>query len=112
MADFILNSSEQDVSNYLNPFVVKFNNSESIINLFKTFITAVDVLNPSDTTYNNFWTVWNLFYEKIVELCKDGDYGHTKEIIKSYLLLKLFGKKTLQNGMYLKLYLKKTTKDF
>jgi len=85
LADFILNSSEQDVSNYLNPFIDKFNNSKSMADLFKRFIIAVDVLNPSDTTYDNFWTVWNLFYEKIVELCKDGDYGHTKEIIKSYL---------------------------
>lgn len=85
LADFILNSSEPDVSNYLNPFVDKFNNSKSIAVLFERFIIAVDVLNPSNTTYNNFWTVWNLFYEKIVELCNDGDYGHTKDIIKSYL---------------------------
>lgn len=85
LTDFILNSSEQDVSNYLDPFVDKFNNSKSIAVLFERFIIAVDVLNPSDTTYDNFWTAWNLFYEKIVELCKEGEYGHTKEIIKSYL---------------------------
>lgn len=85
LADFVLNSQEQDVSNYLNPFIDKFNNSESIADLFKRFIIAVDVLNPSDTTYNNFWKVWNLFYKKIEELCKKGDYWHTKDIIKSYL---------------------------
>lgn len=92
LADFVLNSSEQDVSNYLNHFIDKFNNSKSIADLFERFIIAVDVLNPSDTTYNNFWTVWNLFYEKIVELCKDGDYGHTKDIIKSYLFAETIGK--------------------
>lgn len=112
LADFILNSSEQDVSNYLNPFVVKFNNSESIINLFKTFITAVDVLNPSDTTYNNFWTVWNLFYEKIVELCKDGDYGHTKEIIKSYLFAETIWKEDATEWHVFKAVSKENYKRF
>ena len=82
LAYFVLNSSEQDIPNYLKPFIDNFNSSEAIADLFKEFILAEDKL----ASYNNFWHVWNLFYSKIVELCKDGEqYWYTEEIIKSYL---------------------------
>jgi len=88
LADFVLNSPEQDISDYLKPFVDNFNNSEDLGDLFKKFIHAEDRLG----VYTNFWKVWNLFYEKIVELCKDGEkYGH-REIIKSYLFAEIFWK--------------------
>ncbi len=88
LADFVLNSPEQDISDYLKPFVENFNNTEAMSDLFQRFVYAEDRLED----YNNFWNVWNLFYERIVELCKNGDNWKTKKIIKSYLLADIFWK--------------------
>ena len=81
LAYFVLSSSEQDIYDYLKPFIDNFNNSEAMADLFEEFVHAEDRLN----CYNNFWKIWNLFYEKIVEICKDGDNYYTNEVIKSYL---------------------------
>ncbi len=81
LTDFALNSNELDISNILKPFLENFNNSESMADLFRIFVYAEDRLNA----YNNFWKVWDLFYEKIVELCKDGDSWNTRKVIKGYL---------------------------
>lgn len=79
---FVLSSSKQDISDYLKPFIDGFNGSEAIADLFQEFILAEDRLD----TYDKFWQVWNLFFEKIVVLCKDGDgYWYVDKIIKSYL---------------------------
>lgn len=85
MAYVVLNSSEQDIPTYLKPFLDGFNGSESIAELFEQFILAEDLLN----TYDKFWQVWTLFFEKVVVLCKDGDsYWYVGRIIKSYLFAK------------------------
>jgi energy-coupling factor transporter ATP-binding protein EcfA2 len=82
LAYICLNSSEIDTVNFLKPFLDGFNRSEPIAEMFKAFISAEDKM----ATYNNFWYVWNLFYDKVVEICKDGDkYWYTEKIIKSYL---------------------------
>ena len=89
LAYLVLNSSEENISDLLKPFVDGFNKSESIADLFKAFISAEDKL----ATYNSFWYVWNQFYVKIVEICKDGEeYWYTKEIIRAYLFAQTFWK--------------------
>lgn len=82
LAYITLNAPVQDVPDYLKPFLDGFNGSESIADLFEQFIFAEDRLD----TYDKFWKVWDLFFEKVVTLCKDGDrYWHVDRIIKSYL---------------------------
>lgn len=82
LAYSVLNASEQDIPDYLKPFLDGFNGSEPIADLFEQFILAEDRLD----TYDKFWKVWILFFEKIVALCKDGDgYWYVDNIIKSYL---------------------------
>ena len=77
-----LTSSKEDIAYYLEAFIEGFNSSEPIAEMFKIFISVEDKL----ATDNNFWYVWNLFYDKIVEICKDKDrYWHIDKIIKSYL---------------------------
>jgi hypothetical protein len=77
-----LSSPKGEIAGYLNPFLDKFNNSETIADLLKEFVSAEDYLNE----YENFWEVWNLFRGKIVELCKKGDsHWYTEKIIMSYL---------------------------
>ncbi len=105
LAYFVLSSSEQNIPKYLKPFIDNFNSSETIADLFQEFILAENRLD----TYDNFWQVWNLFYEKIVELCKDGDkHWYTEKIIKSYLFAQTPWEETITDWHSLK----KTDKIF
>ncbi len=82
LAYSVLNASEQDIPDYLKPFLDGFNGSKPIAEMFEQFILAEDRLD----TYDKFWQVWTLFFGKIVALCKDGDgYWYVGRIIKSYL---------------------------
>jgi guanylate kinase len=82
LAYSVLNASEQNIPDYLKPFLDGFNGSEAISDLFEQFIMVEDRLD----TYDKFWQVWTLFFEKIVALCKDGDgYWYVDRIIKTYL---------------------------
>ena len=59
--------------------------------LFEQFILAEDKLD----TYEKFWLVWALFFDKMVALCKDGDgYWYVEKIIKSYLFAQTPWKET------------------
>jgi len=79
---FVLSSQKEKIKEYLKPFLDNFNSSESIADLFKEFVSAEDCLN----SYENFWEVWVLFKNKVIELCKDGDgYWYIDKIVKSYL---------------------------
>lgn len=78
----ILSSSSDDIPQYLNPFLKKFNDGECIADLFKEFIYTEDSMKKSD----NFWLVWELFYEKVVDLNNEQRYSYNNaSIIKSYL---------------------------
>ena len=99
LAYFVLSSSEQDIHDYLKPFIDNFNGSEAIADLFQEFILAEDRLN----TYDNFWHVWNLFYKKVVELSEDEDKNwHTEKIVKSYLFTETPWKETTTDWHTLK----------
>jgi hypothetical protein len=79
---FTLSSPIDEIEDIIRPFLDNFNNSESIADLMEEFIFAEDKLN----SYDNFWKVWNLFKDKVVALCKDGDkYWYTDKIVKGYL---------------------------
>ena len=82
LAYFVLNTPKEEIQEYIKSFLDKFNSSETIADLFEEFISAEDYLN----SYENFWEVWNLFKEKIFEVCKKGGgYWYVDKIIKSYL---------------------------
>jgi|WetSurMetagenome_2_1015567.scaffolds.fasta_scaffold00416_9 hypothetical protein len=82
LAYFVLSSSGQDIPDYLKPLIDNFRSSEAMADLFQEIISAEDYLDA----YDNFWQVWNIFYKKVIELCKDGDgYWYTDKIVKSYL---------------------------
>lgn len=91
LAYFVLSSEKEEVQDYLKPFLDNFNGSEAIADLFKEFIYAEDYLN----SYEKFWEVWDLFKEKVIELCKHGDrYWYVEQIVKSYLFAQTFWKET------------------
>ncbi len=83
LAYFILTSPKEEIKLHLKPFVENFNNSENVADFFQEFIIAEDTLNQ----YEEFWMVWDAFYEKIAELSKkSGTYYNSKGIIRNYLL--------------------------
>jgi len=83
LAYFILNSTKSEIKKYLKPFVDDFNISRDTADFFQEFVAVEDRLNK----YEEFWIVWNVFYDKIVEICKkQGSHYYTKEIIHNYLL--------------------------
>jgi len=112
LAYFILNSTKNEIEKYLKPFVDNFNISRNTADFFQEFITVEDRLNK----YEEFWTVWNAFYEKIVEICKkQGSYLYTKEIVHNYLLALPYWKEGVKKWHTLKerekLFFKKVAKD-
>lgn len=82
-ASLILSAPREEVVVYLRPFINEFKSSEVIAKLLQKFILAEDQLN----SYANFWLVWELFSEKIIELSKkENPQRYTEEVIESYLL--------------------------
>lgn len=82
-AYLVLNSRESDIKTYLRPFVANFYEFRDMEDFFQTFVSVEDRLNQ----YEEFWVVWNIFYGRIVELCKRKKlYSDTQQIIHNYLL--------------------------
>ncbi len=98
-AHFVLNSQKNEIQDYLKPFLDNFNASESVADLFQEIVLAEDMLNTDD----KFWFIWNLFKEKVVEICKDGDrHWYVDKIVKSYLFAQVPWKETAKEWHSLK----------
>jgi hypothetical protein len=81
-AYFTLNLQKKEIMTYLQPFIENFHNSREMSEFFQEFIYVEDRLSK----YDEFWTVWNAFYEKLADLCKSKSSYYAKEVISSYLL--------------------------
>ena len=111
-ACFILTSKKKEIEIYLKPFVENFNNSRDMADFFQEFISVEDRLNQ----YEEFWIVWNIFYDKIVDLCKDSRLRYyANEIIHNYLLAWQYWKEDAKEWHTLKekekSFYKKVTQD-
>ena len=83
LACLVLSSPKNEIKSYLEPFIHGFRRSKLIADLFEEFVVEEDRLK----SYGNFWGVWNLFKEKVIEICRDGDrFSYTREIAKNFLL--------------------------
>ena len=81
---FILSIPKDEIKNYLKPFIQDFKSSEVIADLFEEFVVEQDSLN----NYENFWEVWNLFKDRVIEICNDRNNNwYTDKIVKSYLFV-------------------------
>jgi hypothetical protein len=99
LAYFLLYSSKMDIITYLQPFLENFTSSQAMADFFSEFISAEDRLNQ----YEAFWIIWDAFYEKIMELAKKpGTSGHTKAIIRTYLLAHTIWKEGITEWQSLK----------
>ena len=111
-AYFVLTSSREEIETYLKPFVYNFNNSREMADFFQEFISVECRLNQ----YEEFWIVWNTFYAKIVDLCKNSrSRYYANEIIHNYLLAWQYWKKDAKEWHTLKekekLFYKQASQD-
>jgi hypothetical protein len=78
-----LSSKVEDIEAYLKPFLDDFKDSKNAAEFFSEFISAEDRL----AQYEQFWTVWKLFYSRVVTLAQNkGSRFYSKEVIRNYLL--------------------------
>ena len=112
LAYFILNSTKDEIETYIKPFVDNFRPSREMAEFFQKFISIEDRINK----YEEFWTVWNIFYDKIVLTCKNLNSQHyTKEFLHNYLLAWPYWREDAKEWHSLKdrekLFFKKVAKD-
>jgi hypothetical protein len=87
---FVLQASKQDISKYIAPFLEEFKNLREAAKIFSAFISAEDVLGQ----YEQFWTVWEMFYPEIRELCKNSSLrSQPSRIVHNCLLAWAYWKK-------------------
>jgi hypothetical protein len=82
-AYFILNLPKEEITTYVQPFIENFHISREMSEFFQQFIYVENRLFK----YDEFWIVWNAFYEKVADLCKTKSSYYAKEVINSYLLV-------------------------
>lgn len=98
-ARFVLSAPQNDIADYLKPFLDSFDKSELNAEVLKAFVYAEDQMNK----YENFWSVWRLFKEKIVDVCKDGDsQWHVAKIVRSYLFAEAMWRENVREWHSLK----------
>ena len=84
---------------YLQPFIDNFSDSRDMAQLFQEFILVEDALNH----YDEFWIVWNAFYDCVVKTCKKQGSGYySNELIHNYLLAWPYWKKDIKEWHTLK----------
>lgn len=87
---FILFRESKDVQSCIKPFVDNFLVSEEMTHFFEEFISAEDRVQQ----YEQFWIVWNSFYDKIKDsLSYSEDYRFSGQI-HAYLLAWRWWKET------------------
>lgn len=83
LAYIALSLEVDDIKPCLQPILDEFRNSEDAPELFESFLFAEDHL----VRYEEFWTIWKLFYPKIVALAQDKTYrSYSEAVIRIYLL--------------------------
>jgi hypothetical protein len=99
LANFVLCSSKDEICTYIQPFIDNFSNSRDMAELFQEFILVEDALNH----YDEFWIIWNAFYDCIVKTYKKHASGYySNELIHNYLLAWPYWKKDIREWHTLK----------
>lgn len=90
-AYFVLTSKKEDIPEYLKQFTENLTDSRNTADFLQEFITVEDAL----CRYEEFWIVWNILYEPVVEVCRKGDFRYDAAgIIHNYLLAWPFWKES------------------
>ena len=110
-AAFVLTADKEMIEIYIQPFVENFRVSDDMARFFQNFINVEDILNK----YEEFWQVWDAFYERIKTICTTKNYYYTNEVIYTYLLAGPYWKEDIKGWHSLKerekLFYKKVSED-
>jgi hypothetical protein len=111
-AYFVLNASDDEIEEYIKPFIENFDKFEYTSDLFSNFVTVEDEIHQ----YEQFWKVWQLFYASVVKMSKKERQPHrANSIIHNYLLAWQYWKETAKQWISLKdrekAFFKKATND-
>ena len=98
LAYFVLNLPKDKIKAYLQPFVENFDSSREMAEFFQEFVSAEDKLDRHD----EFWIVWDAFYEKLIDICKNKNNHYTAEVVCSYLLASAWWNKNAKDWHTLK----------
>jgi hypothetical protein len=108
---FILNRETKDINQFIQPFVVNYSNNREMASFFQEIISTEDRINK----YEQFWLIWESFYQKIVDMCNNNANYYLSEIIHNYLLAWPYWKDTTKEWHSLKerekLFYQKVVKD-
>lgn len=84
-AHFVLYSDKKEIRAYVEPFTEllgNFRHRKNAADIFESFILAQDAVNQ----YEEFWTVWQVFYPKMVEFCSnENNLRYSESIVYKYL---------------------------
>ena len=80
-AYFILFRESKEVHKHIQPFVENFTTSEEMASLLEEIIGAQDRV----VRYEQFWIIWESFYEKIQSVLSFKSY-HSSKVVHNYLL--------------------------
>ena len=94
---FILFRNPKDIKKHIQPFVNNFSANEHMASLFHELISIQNNVNK----YEQFWIVWESFYEKLKEISLSGGY-HLSEVVHDYLLAWNYWKETAKSWHSLK----------
>lgn len=98
-AYFVLTAKQAEIQGYIKPFVDSFSQFEYTADLFSNFISVEDEIHQ----YEEFWIVWQLFYESVVKMSKEKWQPHDANIIiHNYLLAWDYWKKDAKQWLSLK----------
>lgn len=109
---FILNRERKNINKFIKPFVDNFSNSREMPYFFQELIFTEDKVKK----YEQFWIIWESFYDKIITMCnsKTSNYD-LSEIVHIYLLACPYWTETAKEWHSLKdrekLFYKKICKD-
>ena len=111
-AYFVLKAKAEDIKGYIKPFIENFTEFEYSADLFSEFVSVEDEIQQ----YEEFWTVWKLFYDVVVKMSQEKWQRHNVDaIIHNYLLAWQHWKKTAKQWHSLKdrekVFFKKVTDD-
>jgi hypothetical protein len=86
LAYFVLNSPKDEIEVYMRPYIDLiggFRSNKIAAEVLEALVIAEDSLNQ----YEEFWTVWQVFYPKMVEFCSDEHrLRHSESVVYKYLL--------------------------
>lgn len=81
-AYFLLYREIETIQEFAQPFIDHLNDSQESVYFLEEVIIVQDEINK----YEEFWKLWNMFYDVIINIFKNGLGHYRNELIRTYML--------------------------